>query len=148
MVERERLVRSSTVFSRMMRSVLDIGRSHFDIGSPSTEHNENFSTQRNGEPKLEFEQIIYDLRGLKHLWTFRDLYGQTARQPSVLQISFALDKVMTDTRGFATAPTDFRASGAGTRANRVQNASLWRSFPVSNLHEARDFDATESSCPQ
>lgn len=85
MVERERPVRSSTVFSRMMRSVLDIGRSHFDISSPSTEHNENFLTGRKGQSELEFEQVFNDLHDLKRLWMVRDLYGQTAQQWSVLK---------------------------------------------------------------
>ena len=64
MVERERPVRSSTVFNRMMRSVLDIGRSHIDIGSPSTEHNENFSDERKGQFQLEFGQFYNDLHDL------------------------------------------------------------------------------------
>ena len=86
MVERERPVRSSTVFKRMMRSVLDIGRSHIDIGSPSTEHNENFLAQRKGETELEFGQIFNDFHDLERLWTVRDLFRRTTQQLLVLKI--------------------------------------------------------------
>ena len=86
MVERERPVRSSTVFNRMMRSVLDIGRSHIDIGSPSTEHNENFSDGRKGQFQLEFGQFFNDLHDLNRLWTVRDIGGKTTSLPLVRRI--------------------------------------------------------------
>ena len=86
-------MRSSTVFRRIMRSVLDIGRSHIDTASPSTEHNENFLPQRKGQLEFELGQIFNDLRDLNHLWTVRDLYGQTAPSPVFLR-SFSFDAIL------------------------------------------------------
>ena len=76
-----------------MRSVFDIGHSLFDIGSPSTEHNENFCVRRKGEVQLEFGQFFNDLHDLNRLWTDRDLYGQTASLPLVLRI-FSFDAIL------------------------------------------------------
>ena len=68
-----------------MRSVFDMGHSHFDTGGPSPEHNENFLTQHKGRFGLEFGQFFSDLRDLNRLWTGRDFYGQTAAPSSVLE---------------------------------------------------------------
>ena len=80
-----------------MRSVFDIGHSHFDTGGPSPEHNENFSERRKGQVQLEFEKFFNDLRDLNRLWTVRDLYGQTTPLPSMLKI-FSLDAILRLTR--------------------------------------------------
>ena len=69
-----------------MRSVFDMGHSLFGIGSPSTEHNENFSERRKGQIQLDFGQFFNDLHDLNRLWTVRDIGGQTAPSPLVLII--------------------------------------------------------------
>jgi hypothetical protein len=74
----------------MMRSVFDMGHSLFGIGSPSPEHNENFSERRKGPVQLEFGQFFNDLHDLNRLWTVRDIYGQTAPLPLVLRF-FSFD---------------------------------------------------------
>lgn len=80
-----------------MRSVFDIGHSLFDIGSPSAEHNENFSESRKGRVQLEFGQFFNDLHDLNRLWTDRDHYGQTARSPTGLEI-FSFGPILRLTR--------------------------------------------------
>lgn len=69
-----------------MRSVFNMGHSHFDTGGPSTEHNENFSERCKGEAQLEFGQFFSDLHDLNRLWTVRDIGGQTAAPHPVLEI--------------------------------------------------------------
>jgi hypothetical protein len=76
-----------------MRSVFDIGHSLFGIGSPSSEHNENFPERRKGQVQLEFGQFFNDFRDLNRLWTVRDIYGQTVPLPLVLRI-FSLDAIL------------------------------------------------------
>lgn len=80
-----------------MRSVFDMGHSLFGIGSPSSEHNENFSERRKGQVQLELGQFFNDLRDLNRLWTVRDLCGQTTPLPSMLRI-FSLDAILRLTR--------------------------------------------------
>jgi len=67
-----------------------MGHSLFGIGSPSSEHNENFSCRRKGQVQLEFGQFFNNLQDLHRLWTVRDLYGQAASLPSILRI-FSFD---------------------------------------------------------
>jgi hypothetical protein len=92
-----------------------MGHSRFDIGSPSSEHNENFSERCKGQVQVEFGQFFNDLHDLNRLWTDRDLYGQTALLPLALRIFFVRRDLANDTRGFATVTTDLRASVAGFR---------------------------------
>lgn len=94
-----------------MRSVFDMGHSHFDTGGPSPEHNENFSERRKGQVQLEFGQFFNDLHDLNRLWTVRDIGGQTTPLPLVVRIFFVRRDFAADTRKFATTATDFRASG-------------------------------------
>jgi len=110
-----------------MRSVFDIGHSLFDIGSPSAEHNENFSESRKGQVQLEFGEFFNDLHYLNRLWTVRDLYGQTALLPLALRIFFVRRDFANDTRGFATVTTDLRASVAGFRGRIMSSfaQSAW-----------------------
>ncbi|WP_239805998.1 hypothetical protein [Croceicoccus hydrothermalis] len=111
----------------MMRSVFDMGHSHFDIGSPSSEHNENFSERRKGQVQLEFGQFFNDLHDLNRLWTVRDIGGQTAPLRLVVRIFFVQRDFVADTRGFATAATGFGASVAGFRARIMSSfaQSAW-----------------------
>src|SRR3546814_1212836 len=77
----------------MMRSVFDIGHSHFVVGCPSAKHNENFSERCKGQVQLEFGQFFNDLRELNRPRTAIDLYGQTTPLPSMLRI-FSLDAIL------------------------------------------------------
>lgn len=80
-----------------MRSVFDMGHSHFDTGSPSSEHNENFSERRKDHVQLEFGQFFNDFRDFNRLRTVRDLYGQTAPLPLVLR-TFSFGPILWLTR--------------------------------------------------
>src|SRR3546814_12177279 len=77
----------------MMRSVFDIGHSHFVVGCPSAKHNENFSERCKGQVQLEFGQFFNDLRELNRPRKAIDLYGQTTPLPSMLRI-FSLDAIL------------------------------------------------------
>ena len=76
--------------------MLDIGRSHFDIGSPSAEHNENFIERCKGPVHLEFGEFFNDLHDLNRLWTIWDFCGQTAPMPSARKI-FSLYPILRQT---------------------------------------------------
>ncbi|WP_305097003.1 hypothetical protein [Croceibacterium aestuarii] len=77
------------------------------------------SGQLKSYPELEFGQIFSDSRDLKHLWTVRDLCGQTAPPPSGLIIFFVRPDFATETRGLATATAGFRASVAEFRGRII-----------------------------